>query len=695
MTWQNEVENLFKKLKPVLGEEKINQLWLAYQTRTDQRSRSEILGRLQVLTSKFLDENFDRKVLLSVPPKEVISGQYPMGRVWYGEKEYYTFGLRENEWIQHIGIFGRSGSGKTNTVFVILWNLLKKKKPFLILDWKRNYRDILAHRLGKKVKVFTIGRDVCPFFFNPLIPPKGTDAQIWLKKLIEIMCHAYFLGEGVSYLMQRAIDQTYIDMGVYDDGEKKERFPTFFDVKESLETIKVKGRSAQWMDSTMRTLGVLCFGQFSRVLNTEKNSPVEELLKENAIFELDSLTNSDKTFFIESLLLWIHHLRLTEGQRETFKHAIIIEEAHHILLRKKQEMTGAEAVTDIILREIRELGESIILIDQHPSLISMPALGNTYTTICMNLKHKTDMRTISESLLLDTDQVDFLGQLEVGTAIVKLQGRYFRPFLIKIPLFPVKKGRITDKDLKREYVSNSGESEVIRLADEVNEVIRVIRNIANKEKGREYGTHKEEESQQNELSKIEREFLIDIGKLPVSGVTTRYSRLGLSRYQGNKTQNKLIRMGLLTMRPVSTMKGRIKVLVLTEKGKEEIKNVKIEKVFNKNASWEHEYWKYRIGMHFRNMGYKVTFEYRTEGGKSVDAVAEKDGLRIAIEIETGKSDYIYNVKKDLDSDEKFDEILVLALDNKTRERIEQELKEAGLDGEDRILLSLISRFFKN
>jgi type IV secretory pathway VirB4 component len=319
MTWQNEVESLFKKLKPVLGEEKINRLWLAYQTRSDQKSRSEILGILQVLASRYLDENYERKVLLSVPSKEVITGEYPLGKVVYGEEEYYNFGFREKEWIQHIGIFGRSGSGKTNTVFVILWNLLKKKKPFLIFDWKRNYRDILGHKLGKEVKVYTIGRDVSPFHFNPLIPPKGTDPQIWLKKLIEIMCHAYFLGEGVAYLLQKAIDQTYTELGVYE--KEIESFPTFFDVLKSLETIKVKGRSAQWMDSTMRTLGVLCFGQFSGVLNTEKNSPVEELLKENAIFELDSLTNSDKTFFIEALLLWIHHFRLTEGEREIFKHA--------------------------------------------------------------------------------------------------------------------------------------------------------------------------------------------------------------------------------------------------------------------------------------------------------------------------------------------------------------------------------------
>ncbi|MGD2084553.1 MAG: hypothetical protein PVH61_00065 [Candidatus Aminicenantes bacterium] len=478
--------------------------------------------------------------------------------------------------------------------------------------------------------------------------------------------------------MQKSIDQTYAELGVYE--KEKERCPTFFDVLKSLETIKVKGRSAQWMDSTMRTLGVLCFGQFSRVLNTEKNSPVEELLKENAIFELDSLTNSDKTFFIEALLLWIHHFRLTEGERETFKHAIIIEEAHHILLRKKQELTGEEAVTDIILREIRELGESIILIDQHPSLISMPALGNTYTTISMNLKHKADMSTISQSLLLDDDQIDFLGQLEVGTAIVKLQGRYFRPFLVKIPLFPVKKGIITDEDIKSENGSYSAENEVVRAVEEINKVVRVVRGLFKEEKKEEITTEEE------------KGFLTDIAKFPVSGVTTRYSRLGLNRFQGNKMQKELIRKGLITFRQVSTMKGKIKVMVLTDRGKDEIKDVRVEKIFNKNASWEHEYWKYRVGMLFRNKGYSVTFEYRIGKGQSVDAVAEKDGERIAIEIETGKSDYIYNVKKDLENDDVFDEILVVALDRKSRERIEMELKEAGLDGDERVKLFDIKEF---
>lgn len=495
--------------------------------------------------------------------------------------------------------------------------------------------------------MYTIGRDVSSLFFNPLIPPENTNPQSWLKKLIEILMHSYFLGEGVAFLLQLAIDQAYSDFGVY--SESPEEYPTFKDVLSILEKMQVKGRKAMWMDSTLRTLGVLCFGEFSKLLNVRKPYPIGDLLKENVILELDSLTNSDKTFFIEALLLWIHHYRLPEKNREVFKHALVIEEAHHILLRKKQEMMGTEAITDIILREIRELGESIILIDQHPSLISMPALGNTYTTICFGLKHKADMNTISESLLLEREQVDFLGQLETGLAIAKLQGRYFKPFLVKFPLFPIKKGTVADKEIKMKMGGCSEESEVVRAGKEINKLIRSIEGLVNKEEKEEI------------LTEDQRRFLIDIAKKPISGVVARYTRLGLNRYQGNKLQKELQEKNLIYWKPVSTMKGRLKVLVLTDKGKKAIPDVKIKKIFHKQGSWEHEYWKYQVGEHYRKKGYKITFEYKIGKGKSVDLVAEKDGKRIAIEIETGKSDYIYNVKKDLKAG--FDEVICVCLKN--------------------------------
>ncbi len=655
MAFQDEIESLFRKLKPVLGKD-IDTLWLAYNTQTDPRSRAEIVGILFSLASKYLDETYDKKVLLSLPEKDNISGEYELGRVVYGDQEYHPFGLRENEWLRHVGIFGTTGSGKTNCAFVLLSVLQKMKKPFLIFDWKRNYRDLVVLGDFSSLKIYTIGRDTSSLFFNPLIPPAGTKPQEWLKKVIEVMCHAYFLGEGVAFLLQKAIDMAYSDFGVYSDSP--DEYPTFKDVLAILEKMEVKGRKALWMDSTLRTLGVLCFGEFGRVLNVRKPYPLANLLKENVILELDALTNSDKTFFIEALLLWIHHYRLSEGEREVFKHAIVIEEAHHILLRKKQEMTGTEAITDIILREIRELGEAIILIDQHPSLISLPALGNTYTTICFGLKHRADMYTISESLLLEKDQVDFLGQLETGLAIVKLQGRYFKPFLVRFPLFPIRKGVVSDSDLLRRNGSHLQESEVVRLKRGLDGLVRSLEGLVNKE-GAEVV-----------LTEDERRFLADIARNPISGVVARYARIGINRYQGNHIQGKLLEKKLISWRPVATRKGRLKVFVLTDEGKKAIPDVRVEKVFHKAGSFEHESAKLKAGEHYRRKGYAVTYEYKLPGGRAVDVVAEKDGKRIAIEIETGKSDSLYNIRKDLEAG--FEEVLVIALDKRTKDSIERD-----------------------
>jgi len=658
-----EVDELFNKLKPVLGK-RIKELWLEYHL--NPKSRAEIEGMLNALASRYLDNNFERKsVILAPPNEELISGEYFLGTVYFGRKPYMSFGLREEEWIQHVGIFGRTGSGKTNVGFLIVKNLLEKEKPFLIFDWKRNYRDILSLPLNKDVFVFTIGRNISPFCFNPLIPPKGTQPTIWLKKLIEIMCHVYWLGEGVAYLLQKAIDKVYEDAGVYYGDVKK--YPTLADVKEWLEKYKARGREAQWMDSTIRVIGTLCYGEIGKVLNVRKSIPIESLLKGNVIFELDALTNSDKTFLIESLLLWIHHFRLQEPERETFKHAILIEEAHHVLLKKKE---SKETVMDIILREIRELGESIILIDQHPSLISIPSLGNTYCTIAMNLKHNRDVSTIGEAMLLESKDRDFLGKLEVGFGIVKLQGRWFKPFLVKFPLVEVKKGSVTDEDLKRRMLGYSNKfQDVSSTESELGEIPAIPdedKMVEDKYK-----------VDLQELSEEQLSFVMDVYNYPVSSLTDRFKRLGFTVRRGFKILSFLFSFSFLSSHYVSTGKGRIRFLELEEKGKQYLEKIGYKINRKREGGPEHEYWKHKVAEHFRKQGYEIESEYPIGEGGTVDIVASKDGKGIAIEIETGKSDAIENIEKDLAAG--FEQIYAFALSKTVKNEIESLLKQTNWD----------------
>jgi hypothetical protein len=169
------------------------------------------------------------------PAQEEIHGDFIFG------SGANSFGLNESELLQHLLVVGRSGSGKTNCSFIIIKEFLKKGKPFLVFDWKRNYRDLLLDE--GDILVFTVGRNVCPFWFNPLIPPKGTAPTVWLKKLIEVMAHAYFLGEGVAFLLQKAIDQVYKEHGVYEGSDK---YPTLADVLKFLENCKREEKLAGW-----------------------------------------------------------------------------------------------------------------------------------------------------------------------------------------------------------------------------------------------------------------------------------------------------------------------------------------------------------------------------------------------------------------------------------------------------------------
>ncbi|MEW6063395.1 MAG: DUF87 domain-containing protein [Nanoarchaeota archaeon] len=624
------MQSLIQKLKPLYGN-KIEALYIEYLLSNDYEKK-EIEQILLLLNHKL----FPSEQINLIPPLPLqADGEYALGEVIYTGKPYCNFALREEEFIQHLAIFGRSGAGKTNIVFKLIENFIQHKKPFLIFDWKRNYRELLQNY--DNIHIFTVGRNIIPFSFNPLIPPEGTHPIIWLKKLIEIISHAYFLGEGVIYLLTKAIDYCYREYKIYENPnlQKIKKWPTFMDVLKYLENYKtINYREANWKASSLRAISQLCFGETGRVFLIQEQIPIEKLLNKNIILELDSLSNSDKTFFIEALLLWLHHYRLQQEQREIFKHAVIIEEAHHILLRKKQEQTGHEAITDTILREIRELGEAIILIDQHPSLISIPALGNTFTTICLNLKHKDDVEMASKVLLLSEPQKEYLGRLEIGYGIIKLQGRYFNPFLVKFPEYRLKKGFISDNSIKRQTT-------FLKSSAYFNPELTQITSYPY--------------SQGIKLSNNDRAFLISIHKEPFLGIVERNNVLKFSSGLGWRCKERLKNFGLIKEVDVKFKEKRIRLLELTETGKEILKKYGIKiKESKRHGGLIHEFWKEKIAQEYKAKGCKVWKEYPIGEGKSVDVVVNENGKLIVFEIETRDKHKEKNVKKCLD---KFDKVV--------------------------------------
>jgi DNA-binding PadR family transcriptional regulator len=639
-----------------------------------------------------LTKGSDSPVLEPIPPDK-IHGELQIGTVITNEKELYPFSIDVQSLLKHVTIFGASGSGKTNLGYIILQHLLDKKVPFLVFDWKRNYRDFLA--LTKQpIEVYTVGRSIAPFHLNPLIPPPGTTPETWLKKITEVIGRAYYVGEGVMHILHRGIDAVYQEFGVYQGTQ--ERWPTLEDVRTWIEAYvkqaSMKELKAQWIASTHRTLQSLCYGDMGKVINTQQSSPLHDLLNTPVILELDALPEADKTFIVDTLLLWIHHYRLQDRGRETLKHVILIEEAHHVL--RKEELTARESILDVVLREIRELGEGIIMIDQSPAQFSQNAIGNSSTSFVFALKDKADVMSAANFLLLDTDEKLYLNQLPVGTCIVKLQDHYRKPFMLKLPHVRVLKGAITDEH----FATVQGQDEFVGLPEQIKRDAHALLQAAAELKHTWKDSGSSGLSMQETLPTVEREsmrvlseedkiaseldemsihFVRDLLQHPFAGISTRYERLGISTRHGNRIKESLEQSGLIEIMPVNRGDAQVKLAQLTPLGKQLARRLfpdwRITKALN---GAEHRYWKDRVATALENAGLTVEQEKPTNGHR-VDVHAQ-NGHKTAVEIETGKSNIAKNIQEDLKAGYK--EILVVPTNKRAKRKIKQALHKMSAMG---------------
>ena len=434
------IEEKLRKLLPVRSK-KADPLW-RYFISGQGKERDQTDEIIDILLYQAIQKDFRKKVLLDPPHPNLCYGEYKLGFVIYPDSPYAPFGLRENEWCKHVLITGMTGTGKTNTVFQILKEFNSKGKPFMIFDWKKNYRDLLQFPEFKDMLIFTAGKSFSSFLFNPLAPPDGVEPTQWLLRLVDVIKHAYFVGEGVEYLLREAIHHYYSEFDVY-HGEKK--YPTFFLIYDYVRKKKLKGRMSLWLASTLRVLASLTFPRsMGSIVNESNNQLLKQILNKKVIIELDGLADADKLFLTEALIMWIYEMRKNEGKREQFKHALIIEEGHHILSEKKEHEQGVETVMETALRQIREFGEAVVVIDQEPSKLSDSIKANTYTKITLNLGNGKDVLDISKAMMLNDEETPYIDLLDVGFSIVKLKGRFYQPILVKFPLVSVVKGKITD-----------------------------------------------------------------------------------------------------------------------------------------------------------------------------------------------------------------------------------------------------------
>jgi len=632
------IEDAARKLRPLLPE-KVDG-WLRARQLAEPEFRELIDRQILFEASRRLGDWQDR-VLLSLPTEKQSRGSIHLGTVIYDQPQY-SLGISENELLQNLAIFGRSGAGKTNVVFHLLEQLIERKVPFVFFDWKRTGRHLLE-RIN--LDVYTVGRKLRSFSFNPFICPPGIEPHTWYQKVTDIMGDAYTFGEASRSVLLKALMKTA--------GENRSVNP--LELIQQINQTQTGSRSKGWRESVTRALESLHYSSIIPEGDYSQEQIVSSLLQGRTILELDGLSDAAKKFLMPCICLWLFQSQISSSRREKLSLVLIIEEAHHVLYKK--EGRSSESALEALLRQCREIGISMIIVDQHPSLVSSVVQGNCYTTIFLNLKDPSDISKAGSIASLGEDQ-KHLNHLPTGQGIVKLQDRWTKPVLVQFPLCVVKKGAVSDERLL-EYSNRKTLSGEWRTETKDNSTFWQLPTA------------------DAELSSEELTFLDDVKNHPDDGVSIRYKRCNLSGEKGNRLKNKLINRGILEQKRMQVGRTHRMMLRTRETLSEEIES-------GSKPSIEHEYWKRVWTQKLKMSGYDVEVEAKRKQRGRMDICASKGKVVFAVEIETGKSDVSENVRQNLRDG--LSEVWLIATNMKAREKIERQLAKDGLLLPERVQL---------
>jgi len=458
---EQDINDLILDLEPEWGRNKIENLKLIYAI--GDQDRQTRLSRIINLSNKKLVGNalLNDQVLLPPSSAELCygKGEVFVGDVCYGKTSDGKDRIQHPLYVDledlnnHVILTGLSGVGKTSLAMNLVVELAKKDQRVIIFDWNRQWRHLLSnskedHPWIKDMRVYTIGRDLIPFYWNLFFsPPPSVSFSSWIGITTgRPLQRSLLAGQGVQDFLENEAEALY---SAYQKGILK-LLPNVEDIMKNVEQQHADSREKLWKQSTGRVTRELLRPAYRNLFNSRTPIDIAKNIlsgKGVIILEMDIETPPHirvlfQEVFLTYMMLYYMHL----GESDTLRTQVVFEEFQNMLPNSKVETQAGSSILETVFREGRKMGIGLIAIAQEPSALPNYVVANAKVQAHFAVQTKKDIEATANSLFLAVHQIPYMDLVWRGETVIKVKGRV-KNCLVKTNPLPFKR-KVSDEELK-------------------------------------------------------------------------------------------------------------------------------------------------------------------------------------------------------------------------------------------------------
>lgn len=332
-------------------------------------------------------------------------------------------------------VTGDAGSGKTQTIRVLIDAACRENLSVCIFDFKADYCEPeFTDPIG--LEVFDIRTTGLPF--NPLQPPprgaSGVQPAEHAYELAGVLARVFRLGPVQEGILRDAINSAYANSGIAPREWVDPVEPAWPSFDQVLDPLRDEPRAAALVTklSMLSDLGLF-------PASSDKGHSFENFVDRRIALKLSDLpTDEIKSALAEIIIIQLHGYALRGDQPRRLKRLMVFDEAHRV-----KDSVRLEALA----REGRAFGVGIVIGTQFPGDIPETMAGNLATQLYLMNNQASHRRWIVKQMFGTTSGSDARNLMEQLNALSPFEGlfsntHYSNAMLRIIPHFQRQSGSV-------------------------------------------------------------------------------------------------------------------------------------------------------------------------------------------------------------------------------------------------------------